>query len=800
MGMLENYLQKYFAFKDFRNGQKEIIESILNKKDTLVVMPTGGGKSICYQLPAMLLEGTAIIISPLIALMKDQADALAKTEIPATFINSSLDFSEYNARMEKALNGQYKLLYISPERLENSYFIAMLSRLHVSFLAVDEAHCISEWGHDFRPAYLNIAKALDNIHISHIVALTATATPEVQNDIVKILHMDSPNLMIRGFDRKNLNYITEQTGNKLERTCEIIANTREGSSIIYCGSRKNTEEIHNGLKNNGIAAVMYHGGMSNEERKRNQEKFINDGNSIIVATNAFGMGIDKSNVRNVIHCNLTGSIEAYYQEAGRAGRDGLPANCYLLYANSDLRLQKYFIDSSYPPKNDFVKIFDYLKLQDRQSINHNEAKIAATVGISEAKVNTILNYFERCKVISRQNAAENAKIKFSESKEELLKFIHKTTRRRADVLEAILRNVTTEAMLRYVDIDVNYILRKYDIKENIFHEAVRYFKLLNLLDFQEARDANSIIIENNFTNFDNLNEININFENLYYRKSVAEEKLKTMQEYADTKECKRNFILNYFNDYIYSGNCEKCSSCNKSKSQSGKFPHSEMLQLILAGAAELNGKFGRYVLAEYLKGGKSEKIKQYELHKGELYGVLSDISKEKLIKQIDDFVDNRLLNISDSKYPTISVSTTGKSLLTHKIRPLNIKYAKQESAAIPKAIVKTHTHVEKIPEDIKKINNLFASGLSIDEVAKKMKMTKGDVANNLQKAIELFPSLNWRDYASAKDYQNVRQILHKSPYLLLKDIQYQLPEALDFSLLRVIAAFAKKESGKEEKI
>ena len=340
-------LQQRFGYDKFRKGQAELITHILQGQDVLGIMPTGAGKSVCYQIPALLFSGLTIVITPLISLMQDQVIALQANGIPAMFLNSMTDIITYREIFRRIYQGQLKILYVAPERLETASFCRLAKEILISMVVVDEAHCVSQWGQDFRPSYLKILSFLQCIPKRPVIsAFTATATQEVAKDIVKILGMQNPFYLSTGFDRKNLYFAVDYPKDKFHALIEILRTRPEETGIIYCISRKMTEQVANNLNQNGFSAVCYHAGLSDEERNKNQRDFIYDKIKLIVATNAFGMGIDKSNISFVVHYNMPKNLESYYQEAGRAGRDGSHADCILLYHPNDIRINEFLIENS----------------------------------------------------------------------------------------------------------------------------------------------------------------------------------------------------------------------------------------------------------------------------------------------------------------------------------------------------------------------------------------------------------------------------------------------------------------------
>lgn len=444
-------LKSYFGYPSFREGQEEAIDALLQKKDVLAIMPTGAGKSICYQVPSLLLTGVTIVISPLISLMKDQVQALNASGIRAAYLNGTLTFPQYKKAIQLAGQGEYKIIYVAPERLDHPLFLKMLSKIEVSLIAIDEAHCVSQWGQNFRPSYLLIKSFIESFpKRPRIGAFTATATHKVESDMIELLGLKNVQTINTGYDRKNLFFSIERPKNKEQRLFEIVEAKKDSSGIIYCTTRKDVETICQALNAKGIKATRYHAGLSNEERSGNQEAFLYDVIPWIVATNAFGMGIDKSNVRTVIHYSIPASLENYYQEAGRAGRDGEESECILFYSPKDERTILFLIDHQ-----EYAESLDDQEIQTRQE--QEKARFAKMKGYALTSTCLrayILHYFGQQTLTSCDHCSnctrEHEMLDVKEETSSFLKAILETKERYgSQLIMQMLKGSKAEKIVRY---------------------------------------------------------------------------------------------------------------------------------------------------------------------------------------------------------------------------------------------------------------------------------------------------------------------------------------------------------------
>jgi ATP-dependent DNA helicase RecQ len=557
-------LRRYWGYDDFRPGQDQAIGHVLSGGDSLIVMPTGGGKSICYQVPAALLPGVTLVVSPLISLMKDQVDALDAVGLPATFINSSLPSGEMYARLEAAERGEVKLLYVAPERFDSDSFARRLGRLQVSLLAVDEAHCVSEWGHDFRPSYLRLGAVRELLGNPPIAALTATATPEVRRDIVRQLGLRDPAELVTGFDRRNLVWHVLQARNDSEkdRLLGRLLRGRDGSAIVYASTRKNVDALTSHLTALGVKAVGYHAGLADPERKRVQEAFMSGEAPVVVATNAFGMGIDKGDVRIVVHYNLPGNLEAYYQEAGRAGRDRQPADCVLLHAYQDRFTHEFFIDQSHPPRRAVEEVLAGLRRGCDASGTFSLPLMEFARTLREVKgdrqVASALRILEQAGVVKTvAPGASPLRVRLLATPERIKRELDGQGRAaEVAVLRSLWRAGGGEAVYRGAQIDW------WDLAEAAGSRS-RAGALLEALQDEgfvewSSASGDGIWVLDRATPAARLP---IPWKTLEEKRGREARKLQKMQGYAYEEGCRRGYVLRYFGDPAAMDECGACDNC-----------------------------------------------------------------------------------------------------------------------------------------------------------------------------------------------------------------------------------------------
>jgi len=555
-------LKNRWGYPSFRPGQGEIIESVLEGRDVLGVLPTGGGKSLCYQIPPLLVDGFALVISPLISLMQDQVAGLRSRGVEAAFINSSLPFHEVDQRWTDAEHGRYDLVYVAPERLQSDFFQARAERLNVGVLAVDEAHCVSEWGHHFRPAYREIAEARERLGNPTTLAVTATATPEVRSDVIDLLDLRDAREVVRGFDRPNLLWSVFRTENKQKKVRDVMEAV-EGTGIVYASTRRSVQTWAEFLQNAGHAARPYHGGMEADRRERVQNAWVDDDIRVIVATNAFGMGIDKPDVRFVVHVDVPSSIEAYYQEAGRAGRDGDTAYAVLLFQPPDADTQEALIEASHPSAEEVRQVYDAvcnvgqvpIGAEPDGPIGVNLDAVLKITGFSAGKVRTAIELLERqdaWHVLPRRS--HKGQIRFVQPADEVRRYADRLDNRAlAGFIRTLLRTVHADAFSDWWGMDLRILEKRIDLERQRLLKGLTYLEARGLIRWRAPGDEVRVELR-----FPRSRRLPVEDRHVRRARKRAESRLRYILRYARSLTCRRRFLLTYFGEK----SPERCGSCD----------------------------------------------------------------------------------------------------------------------------------------------------------------------------------------------------------------------------------------------
>jgi ATP-dependent DNA helicase RecQ len=624
-------LKHYWGYESFRSMQEEIIGSVLDGKDTLALLPTGGGKSICFQVPALLQEGICIVISPLIALMKDQVENLQKRNIPAAAIYSGMHYKDIDRVLDNCIYGNIKLLYLSPERLSSELARERIARMKVSLIAVDEAHCISQWGYDFRPAYLLIGELRELLPAAPIMALTATATPEVVTDIQEKLEFKKENVLQKSFARDNLAYVVLREEGKLEKLLDILKKV-SGAGVVYVRNRRRTKEIALFLQRRGLSADYYHAGLSQEQRSARQDAWISDKTRIIVSTNAFGMGIDKPDVRIVVHMDLPDSLEAYFQEAGRAGRDGKKSYAVLLYDDADRRTLEYNYAMSFPGLEDIRRVYQalgsYFQLAIGGSIGHS-LDFEITSFVENFKLKAVMAYhclriLEQEGWISLTDAVfVPTTLKVLVDKDQL--YDYQLRNRRFDpILKAVLRTYQG-AFLHPVSIREERLSRAMKISSTDLRKAFQRMHKDGIIEYHPQRDKPQLVFLRERVDMMNLD---IDMEAYRFRKERYRKRIDRAIAYAESIQCRSQQLLTYFGetDAPACGICDVCLGRHKTELSAEEFNRykEKILQL----------------------------VKKHPLALSEVVDSFASRRRQKVLKAIEFMVDEGFLEMEDEKlYP-----------------------------------------------------------------------------------------------------------------------------------------------------
>ncbi|MEI8375554.1 MAG: ATP-dependent DNA helicase RecQ [Planctomycetota bacterium] len=667
-----------FGLTAFRPGQREVISTVLAGKDCLCVMPTGGGKSLCYQLPALILDGLTLVVSPLIALMKDQVDQLQARGFPVTFINSTLPVQEQHDRLDRIAAGEFRLAYVVPERFRSSRFLESVRAVGLKLLAVDEAHCVSQWGHDFRPDYARLGHFRKMLGNPTTIALTATATDNVRRDVVEHLALDEPKIFITGFARENLFYEVLSPRTDREKGEMLVKFLREtpGTGIIYASTRKRTEEIAEIIgKQTSRRAAVYHAGLPPDERRATQDAFMSGRIEVITATNAFGMGIDKADVRFVIHYNLPGSLEAYYQEAGRAGRDGKPSRCVMLYHGGDRYIQEFFIENSYPGLDVIQKVYEFLASLDEDPIQltQQDVKEYLRLSIGNDGVGNCEQILESAGALERLVSSQNmATVRIDSDLPTCVDLLPRQAKVRRRVLQAVEKIVgdQRDELVQFRPQDLTAALQ---MEQPAVAHALHELSESDWFTYVPPFRGRAIRMLKRDVPFE---ELEIDSAALEKRKAAEYDKLNRMVRFALSGACRQQDILHYFGE-SEAGECHHCDNCSKHKprdrhsepqaadhlkvgmqtedaiakpSPSGvvvadKFAAdesteegvTETVRKVLSGVARAGSRIacGKNLIAQMLCGSNSAKIKKLRLDQLTTFGLLRQLKQAEVTTLIE---------------------------------------------------------------------------------------------------------------------------------------------------------------------
>ena len=596
--MIKGILKKYWGYDEFRPMQREIISSALAGKDTLALMPTGGGKSVCFQVPAMAREGICLVVSPLIALMKDQVQNLGSKGIKALAVYSGMTYSQIDAALDNAIYGDYKFLYVSPERLHTGIFRERVKKMDINFLVVDEAHCISQWGYDFRPAYLEISKIKELINDVPVIALTATATKSVAEDIMRILNFSEPNVISSGFERKNLSYVVRNVDDKFGNMLKIC-NGVPGTGIVYVRERKRCEEISSFLRQNGITADFYHAGLSKELRNAKQDSWIKGETRVIVATNAFGMGIDKPDVRFVIHYDMPDSLEAYFQEAGRGGRDGKRSYATMLWNSTDISRLRQIHTISFPDiqyiKEIYQKVFIYLNIpyeEGKESVNKfNLVEFSKKYSLNSVSAYYAIKYLEQEGYWELTDELDNpSRIMFAVGRDELYK-VQIDNPALDSFIKSILR-IYTALFSRLTPIEEEYIARVTMDSPAGVKEKLKQLSGLRIIKYIPKVRTPLIIM-----NYERLVESNLYISQKRYRerKDLYQKRIESIISYVkEDSVCRSRMLIEYFGQEV-KDDCGICDVCIRNRNNSN---FSSRQLAVRRHILELLGKNGRMKIGQ----------------------------------------------------------------------------------------------------------------------------------------------------------------------------------------------------------
>jgi ATP-dependent DNA helicase RecQ len=799
-------LRRHFDLPGFRPGQREVIDAVLAGRDALCIMPTGSGKSLCYQLPAMLREGVTLVVSPLIALMADQVRSLEARGLPATFINSSLDPDEQDQRLRAVEAGRYKIVFVAPERFRHGRFNAAMAAVRVGLFAVDEAHCISEWGHDFRPDYRRLQEARDRLGRPPTLALTATATAQVRADISRELALADPFTVVTGFDRPNLTYEVVRCGDEGEKR-EVLKQLlvqigltdpqRPGSGIIYVATKKPIEDIGALLHSAGVPFVVYHGTLEPEARKEAQRAFMAGRARVAVATNAFGMGVDKPDVRAVIHYHCPGSVEAYYQEAGRAGRDGHPSRCVMLFGEGDRYIQEFFIEGSYPERETVAEVYEHLRRQPA-AVAASAQRIAEHIRSTRngMAVETSLRLLEDADIILRER-----------SKMELaaLRFLQPADARKmlaglkAGAVRAVLATLlqmagdTADAKAYF---NRDQLAGTLGYSPGTLADALAKIKDKTACEYTPAyRGSRARVLKPDL----NPDRLPIDFKTLEKRAAMERGKLDTMIGFARSEGCRRRRILTYFGEKT-DGPCGSCDQCRAAGAAPGAklvqrgassksappapkiaedpFTAARKFLACIARVEERGMKVGRGLIVSVLTGGRDETLLKLGLDKLSTFGLLREVPRAAVEGLGDQLLAEGCLRteMPQPNRPVLTLTDRGWRVMQDKER---IEVSWSAAAAVSKK-------ASPPGATFRLTWDLVRAGKGLAEIAEQRSLAASTIEEHILRGLREGVLADIRPWVSEALERKIRDLLSAHPDEPAKDLLERCPVGTTYFHLRCV--------------
>jgi ATP-dependent DNA helicase RecQ len=841
---IKKTLKEFFGYEDFRFSQEAIINSIISGENVLAILPTGAGKSLCYQIPALLSEKYSIVISPLVSLMKDQVDELSRKNIPSVFINSETDINSYYSIRTSLAENKIKLLYVSPERLANNYFHELIEGNPPEYLFVDEAHCISQWGHNFRPSYKRIKNFCQSFGIKKISAFTASAIPEVVDDITKQLGFTSPRIFIGGFERKNISVSVIFTKDKKSKLLKILADDSE-ATIVYSATRKSAEEISNFLNLNKIKTSFYHGGMNSLRRQQVQDEFLEDKIRVISATNAFGMGINKSNIRIVIHYNMPATIESYYQEIGRAGRDGKESKAIIFYEQNDFRIQERLIKSSFPFKDEINTIYNLIANYSKTAIGNLNAKpirltkdfydVLTAKKINEQKFFSALEYFERLGILSRQYPSYlKHYVKFNFAAEKFRDFIPGiSSAGHRDIIVYLASKYSENIFQQMTEISIDDLQKFFETTKSEILNKLERFAESGIIDFE--RPSSSAILQFAIPRFDP-EKSSIFSEHPNSAINLSLRKLELMREFLLSKNCRFGFILKYFGESSENYKCGKCDNCK------GNIDGQNIIEFIsetiMETLGEINSAIDKNDLIEALLGAENRidlwNIKNFSSLKfysrGQIQEVIDLLKVKNILAERKNEIRLKRTEKKDETAPDFNI----KLGLFNKLREIRLaaasKFSQPEqlicSDEILLDIVETLPEnynqlisingfnqrmynkigeeflheikkfneqkdtKQKIPKEFESLYNLVSQKYTLSQIANKLRLSESVVSVQIESLIKFYPDTDIKSLVPYEKINMIKKTLEKG-ITNIKSIRESLNERVSYGEIRIVKAKMK---------